>query len=53
MRKRAVFLLLAILALTSCGASVRPLPTARHSDTQWIVRDSLAFEAIAFVNALN
>jgi hypothetical protein len=43
----AVFVLLA-----GCGSSIRPLPAARHTQTNWVVRDSEAFEAIAFLNAL-
>jgi hypothetical protein len=48
-----VAVLIAALTATSCGNAVRPLPTARHDDTRWIVRESLVFEAIAFLNALS
>lgn len=52
MRKLGITIIMA-LALTSCSAAVRPLPTTRHAETQWIVRDSIVFEAIAFLNALS
>lgn len=50
---KAIAGLLAVsMLLAGCGLSIRPLPTARHTQTNWVVRDSEAFEAIAFLNAL-
>lgn len=41
-----------LFLLTSCNPPIRPLPTARHTQTKWVVQTSLPFEAIAFLNAL-
>lgn len=51
-RVTATCLVIASLSLAGCGPAVRPLPSLRHSQTEWRIRDSLAYEAIAFLNAL-
>jgi hypothetical protein len=57
MKKRFLALIgslviLAAVLFVGCGADVRPLPAARHTETTWNLRTSEALEAIAFLNAL-
>ena len=42
----------ALLTVSCASPQVRPLPTARHAETSWVVQASPPLDALAFINTL-